>query len=111
MHHGNDKVVLCLRGIRTFDSSTRFTYDIGSLPVLRQLTHLPIVVDPSHAAGKRTFVSDYAKMAIAAQADGLIIETHYCPQDAKCDGAQMITPKELKDIVEYSKRMNGVQKT
>ncbi len=110
MRGGNDNVVLCLRGIRTFDASTRYTFDVGSMPVLRQLTHLPIVVDPSHPAGRRSLVPEYAKMAIAGGADGLIIETHDCPQEAKCDGAQMITHETLGRLVNYARKIEEINK-
>jgi len=98
-------VILCNRGIRAFDNSTRFVYDVGILPVLRQLTHLPIITDPSHAAGKFQYVPDYAKMAVAGGTDGLIIEIHPNPKEALSDGAQSLTfsdfsrlSKELKNI-------------
>lgn len=84
-------VILCLRGIRTFDTITRFTYDIGILPALRSLTHLPIMVDPSHPAGNFRYVPNYAKMAVAAGSDGLIIEIHPDPANALSDGAQSLT--------------------
>lgn len=98
-------VILCNRGIRTFDPSTRFTFDPGVIPVLRQLTHLPIITDPSHAAGKFQLVPSYAKMAVAAGTDGLIIEIHPDPKKALCDGPQSLTFSdfgrlmgELRDI-------------
>jgi len=98
-------VILCNRGIRAFDNSTRFVYDVGVIPVIRQLTHLPIITDPSHAAGKFQYVPDYAKMAVAGGTDGLIIEIHPNPKEALSDGAQSLTfsdyarlSKELKII-------------
>ena len=91
MGNGASNVILCLRGIRTFDTTTRFTFDIGVLPVLRTLTHLPIIADPSHSAGNWRFVPAYAKMAVAADADGLIMEIHPNPQNALSDGAQSLT--------------------
>ncbi len=84
-------VILCHRGIRTFDNSTRFTFDVGVIPVLRQLTHLPIITDPSHTAGKFQYVPSYAKMAVAGDTDGLIIEIHPNPKKALCDGAHSLT--------------------
>ncbi|MSU54642.1 MAG: 3-deoxy-7-phosphoheptulonate synthase, partial [Candidatus Staskawiczbacteria bacterium] len=91
MGNGASNVILCLRGIRTFDTITRFTYDIGILPVLRTLTHLPIMVDPSHPAGNFRYVPSYAKMAVASGTDGLIVEIHPDPANALSDGAQSLT--------------------
>jgi 3-deoxy-7-phosphoheptulonate synthase len=87
---GNERVVLCERGIRTFETRTRFTLDISAVPVLRHLSHLPIVVDPSHAAGHWRFVSAVAKASVAAGADGLIVEVHPRPQEALSDGPQSL---------------------
>lgn len=89
---GNPNVILCERGIRTFETYTRNTLDLASIPSLRQLTHLPIIIDPSHATGKASLVPSMARAAVAAGADGLIIEVHNDPAHAKCDGAQSITP-------------------
>lgn len=91
MGNGASNVILCLRGIRTFDTITRFTYDIGILPVLRTLTHLPIMTDPSHPAGNFRYVPSYAKMAVASGTDGLIVEIHPDPANALSDGAQSLT--------------------
>lgn len=88
--NGNPNVILCERGIRTFETSTRFTLDISAIPVLKHLTHLPVLVDPSHATGKWTFVPAVAKAGIAAGADGLIIEVHPRPAEALSDGAQSL---------------------
>jgi 3-deoxy-7-phosphoheptulonate synthase len=91
-HNGSSpNVILCNRGIRTFDTSTRFTFDVGVIPVLRQLTHLPIITDPSHTAGKFQYVSAFAKMAVAGGTDGLIVEIHPEPKTALCDGAHSLT--------------------
>ena len=99
-HNGeNPNVILCHRGIRTFDSSTRFTYDVGVIPVLRQLTHLPIITDPSHAAGKFQYVSAYAKMAVAGGTDGLMIEIHSNPKKALSDGAQSLTFSDFARLI------------
>jgi 3-deoxy-7-phosphoheptulonate synthase len=87
---GNDRVILCERGIRTFETSTRFTLDISAIPVLKHLTHLPVIVDPSHATGKWKFVAPVAKAGIAAGADGLIVEVHPCPAEALSDGPQAL---------------------
>lgn len=104
---GNENVILCERGIRTFEDSTRFSLDIGSIPVLKKASHLPVVVDPSHAAGHFSLVPAIAKAAIAAGADGLLIEVHPNPKEALVDGLQSLTPsdfarlmKELKPIAE-----------
>ena len=88
--NGNDKVILCERGIRTFETSTRFTLDISAVPVIKYLTHLPVIVDPSHATGKWKFVAPVAKAGIAAGADGMIIEVHPRPAEALSDGAQSL---------------------
>ena len=95
MASGNENVILCERGIRTFESYTRNTLDLQSIPVLRKLTHLPIIVDPSHAGGKWWLVDSMAMAAIAAGADGLMIEVHNDPESALCDGAQSLKPKKL----------------
>jgi 3-deoxy-7-phosphoheptulonate synthase len=90
VREGNSRVILCERGIRTFESSTRFTLDIGAVPVLKEQTHLPVIVDPSHAAGRRELVPALARAAVAAGADGIIVETHPCPEEALCDAPQLI---------------------
>lgn len=86
----NERVILCERGIRTFESATRFTLDISAIPVLKHLTHLPVIVDPSHATGKWKFVAPVAKAAVAAGADGLIVEVHPRPEEALSDGPQSL---------------------
>lgn len=99
---GNDKVILCERGIRTFETATRNTLDIGAVPVVKAQSHLPIIIDPSHAAGKAQYVIPLAKAAIAAGADGLIVEVHPQPRHALSDASQQLTPeafdKLCKDI-------------
>jgi 3-deoxy-7-phosphoheptulonate synthase len=87
---GNEQVILCERGIRTFERSTRYTLDIGAVPVLKQETHLPVIVDPSHAAGRLELVAPLARAAVAAGADGIIVEVHPRPEEALCDGPQQI---------------------
>src|SRR5881296_2832584 len=87
---GNSEVILCERGIKTFETATRFTLDIGAIPVLKQETHLPVIVDPSHAAGRRDLVLPLARAAVAAGADGIIVEVHPEPEHALCDAAQQI---------------------
>jgi 3-deoxy-7-phosphoheptulonate synthase len=92
---GNEQVILCERGIRTFERSTRYTLDIGAVPVLKQETHLPVIVDPSHAAGRRELVGPLARAAVAAGADGIIVEAHPRPEEALCDGPQQIPVGEF----------------
>ena len=97
---GNLGVVLCESGIRTFEDSTRNTLDISAVPVSKQLSHLPIIVDPSHAAGKWGFVAALSRAAVAAGADGLIIEVHTHPEDAKSDGAQSLIPSNFASLMQ-----------
>lgn len=99
MAEGNENVVLCERGIRTYETSTRNTLDLSAVPVLRQKTHLPIIVDPSHATGVRAYVEPLAKAAIAAGADGLMIEVHPCPEKALSDGPQSLTFEEFEGLM------------
>jgi 3-deoxy-7-phosphoheptulonate synthase len=89
--HGNPHVILCERGIRTFETATRNTCDISAIPVLNELTHLPVILDPSHATGKRSLVPALARAGVAVGADGLILEVHPCPEKAVSDGAQSLT--------------------
>lgn len=98
MSEGNYNVILCERGIRTFETATRYTLDISAVPVIKSLSHLPIVVDPSHAAGKSQYVAPLSKAAIAAGADGLIIEVHPNPMCALSDASQQITPEIFNDL-------------
>lgn len=93
MSQGNENVILCERGIRTFETFTRNTLDIAAIPVLRRLTHLPIIVDPSHATGKAFLIPPLAAAAVAGGADGLLIEVHNAPEQALCDGPQSIRPE------------------
>ncbi len=97
---GNPNVVLCERGIRTFEPYTRFTLDISAVPSLKELTHLPVVVDPSHGTGKRSLVPPMARAAVAAGADGLLIEMHPHPEHALCDGAQSLIPDQLSTMMD-----------
>jgi chorismate mutase len=96
---GNDQVVLCERGIRTFETATRNTLDLSAIPVLRDRTDLPVIVDPSHAAGWASWVPALAIAAVAAGADGLLVECHPDPENALCDSAQAISPSTLTEIV------------
>jgi len=97
---GNRDVILCERGIRTFETATRNTLDLSAIPVLKQMTHLPVIVDPSHAVGKWDLVAPMAKAAVAAGADGLLIEVHANPEEALCDGEQSLKPKAFKQLME-----------
>ena len=92
---GNRRVILCERGIRTFENHTRNTLDLTAVPVLKHLTHLPVIVDPSHAIGKWRYVTPMAKASLAAGADGLLIEVHPKPEEALCDGPQSLTPENF----------------
>lgn len=96
---GNSNVILCERGIRTFETATRNTLDISAVPLLKRLTHLPILVDPSHATGISWLVRPLAKASVAAGADGLMIEVHNNPQAALCDGAQSLTPDDFDHVM------------
>jgi 3-deoxy-7-phosphoheptulonate synthase len=96
---GNSRVILCERGIRTFETATRNTLDVSAVPVLKRLTHLPVVIDPSHAAGRSDIVPDLARAAIAAGADGLLIEIHEAPEAARCDGDQALLPSQLEALL------------
>ncbi|MBR1822122.1 MAG: 3-deoxy-7-phosphoheptulonate synthase, partial [Clostridia bacterium] len=98
MAGGNNNVILCERGIRTFETYTRNTLDLSAIPVLRRLTHLPIVVDPSHGTGHAYLVKSMAMAATVAGADGLIIEVHNDPPHALCDGKQSLTPEQFDDL-------------
>ncbi len=100
MAGGNTDVILCERGIRTFETSTRNTLDLCAIPVLKQMTHLPVVIDPSHATGYAKYVKPMSLAAAAAGADGLIIEVHNDPQHALCDGQQSITPEAFSELAE-----------
>ena len=98
MASGNENVILCERGVRTFESYTRNTLDLQSIPVLRKLTHLPVIVDPSHAGGKWWLVDAMSRAAIAAGADGLMVEVHNNPECALCDGAQSLKPEKYDEL-------------
>ena len=98
MAGGNEQVILCERGIRTFETATRNTLDLSCVPVLHQLTHLPVIIDPSHATGVSRLVKPMSLAAAACGADGLIIEVHNDPKHALCDGAQSLTPEEFADV-------------
>jgi 3-deoxy-7-phosphoheptulonate synthase len=99
LSHNNPRVILCERGIRTFETYTRNTLDINAIPVLKSLSHLPVVVDPSHGTGKREYVAAVSRAAIAAGADGLIVEVHPDPENALSDGAQSLRPQEFENLM------------
>jgi len=99
LSHGNNRVMLCERGIRTFETYTRNTMDINAVPLLKQLSHLPVVADPSHATGKWELVAPVSRAAIAAGADGLIIEVHPQPEEAVSDGAQSLKPSRFAELI------------
>ena len=104
MAGGNENVILCERGIRTFETMVRNTLDISAIPLLKQQSHLPVIIDPSHAAGIAWMVNPLAKAAIAAGADGLMIEVHNDPKNALCDGAQSLTPAQFDELMQDVKR-------
>jgi 3-deoxy-7-phosphoheptulonate synthase len=105
MSGGNKQVILCERGIRTYETSTRNTLDISAIPVVKSLSHLPVVVDPSHATGLRNLVAPVARAAVAAGADGLLIEVHHQPEKALCDGAQSLLPQQMDDL---GRQLHGI---
>lgn len=105
LSEGNFKVILCERGIRTFEDATRFTLDINAVPVVKSLSHLPIIVDPSHATGKWGLVEPCAKAGIAAGADGLIIEVHTKPEEAMSDGEQSLLPENFEHLMKEAERV------
>ncbi|MFH0926295.1 MAG: 3-deoxy-7-phosphoheptulonate synthase [bacterium] len=108
MSEGNYQVILCERGIRTFEDATRNTLDISAVPVIKELSHLPIIVDPSHGVGRWELVAPMAKAAIAAGADGLIIEVHCNPEEAISDGSQSLKPKKFERLVAELKKLAEV---
>lgn len=99
MAEGNEQVILCERGIRTFETHTRNTLDISAIPAAKHLSHLPVIVDPSHAAGRWGMVAPLAKASVAAGADGLLIEVHHNPAEALCDGSQSLTPENFAQLM------------
>ena len=105
LSHGNSRVILCERGIRTFETATRNTFDLSAIPVLQQLTHLPVVADPSHATGKWEFVEAVSRGAVAAGADGLLLEVHLQPDKALSDGRQSLTPKRFHQLMENVRKV------
>jgi 3-deoxy-7-phosphoheptulonate synthase len=107
LNEGNDQVVLCERGIRTFETSTRNTLDLSAVPMLKHLSHLPVIVDPSHGTGVSWMIPAMAKAAVAAGADGLIMEVHFKPEEALCDGAQSLNPDEFTMLMTELRKVAG----
>jgi len=108
LKEGNEKVILCERGIRTFETAYRFTLDLMAVPVLRQLSHLPVVVDPSHAAGRRDLVEPLSLAAAAAGADGIIVEVHPNPDEAICDGPQALRTEAFAEYAAQVERAAAI---
>ena len=108
MAGGNQNIVLCERGVRTFETYTRNTLDLSAVPVLRELTHLPVGVDPSHATGAARYVKPMALAAAACGADGIMIEVHNDPIHAMCDGAQSLTPAQFDEVAKGVNTIRGV---
>ena len=102
LKEGKEQVLLCERGIRTVETAYRFTLDLSAVPVLKELTHLPVIVDPSHAAGRRSLVEPLSLAAAAAGADGIIVETHPSPEEAICDGPQQLF---AEDFARYAEKV------
>jgi 3-deoxy-7-phosphoheptulonate synthase len=104
LHEGNENVLLCERGIRTFETAYRFTLDLTAVPMLKKLSHLPVVVDPSHAPGRRDLVEPLSLAAAAAGADGIIVEVHPAPDEAICDGPQQL---RTEDFARYAEQVEA----
>lgn len=99
LSQGNRGVILCERGIKTFEDTIRYSLDITSIPVIKKLSHLPVIVDPSHCVGKRDYVPSMATAGMAAGAHGIIVEVHYCPSEAQCDGPQALLPATFAELM------------
>ena len=108
LSHGNPNVILCERGIRTFESYTRNTLDLQAIPVLKRLTHLPVVIDPSHAGGKWWLVEPMAKASVAAGCDGVMIEVHNDPEAALCDGPQSLKPERFDQLAKSLRALKNI---
>jgi 3-deoxy-7-phosphoheptulonate synthase len=109
MAQGNEQVILCERGIRTFEDYTRNTCDLSAVPALKELSHLPVIVDPSHGTGVRSLVTPISKAAIAAGADGLLIEVHPNPEEAFSDGAQSLTPEQFTILMDWIRKLAQIE--
>ncbi|MCK8827442.1 3-deoxy-7-phosphoheptulonate synthase [Natroniella acetigena] len=103
--HGNPRVILCERGIRTFETATRNTLDLNAIALIKEVTNLPIIIDPSHGTGKRSLVSPLAKAGITAGADGIIVEIHPRPEEALCDGQQSLLPQDFGNLITELERI------
>src|SRR5271170_6518555 len=108
LSQGNRSLILCERGIKTFEDSVRYTLDLTSIPVTQQMSHLPVICDPSHAAGKRDYVSSIALAAVAAGAHGIIVEVHHCPSEAQCDGPQALLPSMFAELMNQLRQIAAV---
>ncbi len=108
MDAGNPAVILCERGIRTYETATRNTLDLAAVPVVKAISHLPIIVDPCHASGNSAYVLPLAKAALGAGADGLMVEVHPCPGQALCDGEQSLSPEQFRELMEQVQTMSPV---
>jgi 3-deoxy-7-phosphoheptulonate synthase len=109
MSQGNYNVILCERGIRTFEDYTRNTCDLSAVPAIHELSHLPVIVDPSHGTGVRSLVTPLAKAAVAVGADGLIVEVHPKPEEAFSDGAQSLTPVQFDELMGWVRKLVQVE--
>jgi len=109
MSQGNEQVILCERGIRTFEDYTRNTFDLSAVPALKELSHLPVIADPSHGTGVRSLVTPMAKAAITAGADGLIIEVHPNPEEAFSDGAQSLAPDQFAVLMDWIRKLADIE--
>jgi 3-deoxy-7-phosphoheptulonate synthase len=107
MSEGNSQVILCERGIRTFSNNTRNTLDISSVLAVKEVSHLPVIVDPSHASGRRDYVIPLSKAAIAVGADGIIVEVHNDPPHALSDGVQSLYPEQFAELMKETERLRG----
>ena len=110
LSQGNRGVILCERGIKTFEDSARYSLDITSIPIAQQWSHLPIVIDPSHCCGKRDWVAAVACAGMAAGAHGVIVEVHYCPSEAQCDGPQALLPEKFKELMDQLRQIAAIFK-
>jgi 3-deoxy-7-phosphoheptulonate synthase len=108
LSQGNRQVILCERGIKTFETALRYTLDVSSVPVVKVASHLPVIVDPSHAAGDRQYVGALARAGLAAGADGIMVECHDCPSKAMCDGPQALPPAMFEGLMKELKAIAGV---
>ncbi len=109
MSEGNPNVILCERGIKTFETAYRNTLDLTAIPILKEKTHLPVIVDPSHAVGNRDYIIALAKAALVSGADGVLVEVHYDPEKALCDGKQSLTPEQFKEMMGQLRKLSKIE--